>query len=172
MSDVTNVTLMYLNVTCVAFLHSISSTTLDARCHSERRQPAGVCPCPGGFPEEVSILFSPHILFLRFQYIVHPRVITQRYTCFQWTWFHPCFMTLYLLLYIVLYFRNLSICMASCCGLVLTDISCLSTGQENWRCPTGLTSSSWVSTRSWHPVMRTGSTSELVSPNILILVSH
>uniref|UniRef100_G3NGV6 Small ribosomal subunit protein eS19 n=1 Tax=Gasterosteus aculeatus aculeatus TaxID=481459 RepID=G3NGV6_GASAC len=26
----------------------------DAWCHGERRQPAGVCPSPGGLPEEVS----------------------------------------------------------------------------------------------------------------------
>uniref|UniRef100_A0A8C8GT95 Small ribosomal subunit protein eS19 n=1 Tax=Oncorhynchus tshawytscha TaxID=74940 RepID=A0A8C8GT95_ONCTS len=31
----------------------------DAWCHSERRQPAGVCPCPVCFPEEVRKLKVP-----------------------------------------------------------------------------------------------------------------
>lgn len=40
---------------------------------------------------------------------------------------------------------------------------CSVPGQESWRCQTGWTLLSWLNTRSWHPAMTTGSTSELVS---------
>lgn len=45
-------------------------------------------------------------------------------------------------------------------------------GQESWRCLIGWTLSSWVSTKSFPPVMRTGSTSELVSMNIFCDWNH
>lgn len=39
-----------LMLVCLPYLYS------DAWCHSKGRQPAGVCTCPGGLPEEVSIM--------------------------------------------------------------------------------------------------------------------
>lgn len=45
----------------------LSTSFSDARCHSERRQPAGVCPCPGSLPEEVSvIIFVNHTVSVVF----------------------------------------------------------------------------------------------------------
>lgn len=59
---------MYFGVLELVFnVTFLSLSSLDAGCHSERRQPAGVCPCPGCLPEEVSVLSVIHILFLACQ---------------------------------------------------------------------------------------------------------